>query len=797
VSYADKDGFRLHEYKVRPRDGLIVGPDGQRPLPRAAMDVLLYLAEHAGEVVDPDTLLRVADIDDLQDPVVLANCIRNLRNHLADDGESPRFIQKVAERGYRLVAPVILSNDIVAEAESEQVRVQPMDGDHEGDYLLETSNGPVVLQPIADEKNQALITEGGWFAELKRRRVFRAVGAYAVVAWLLLQIVDVLSGMLPVPDRMLPLSAAVLGLGFPVVALLAWVYQWTPQGLILDLDKSQSRRVDPFKLTHYLDLVIIGALLIVVAFFSFGRYFPQAPTDAEITIAVLPFSTLGNEESDGYLSQGIADDIRSRLYGVPQFLIAARASSRFLFDQGFGIAEIGERLGVSHIIEGSVQHDGDRIHVNVQLVDVASGFSRWIETYDTRLDNVLDVQNNISLAVASELEILLTRDVRRVLAHDPTDDSDAYIFYLQGRAYLDRPRNVENMDHAESLFDRAIELDPGFALAYARLCQTKIGQYHLTRDTAIFAMARGDCQQALALDSSLAGVHTALGELYLSEGRFDEAERAYQNAIDLDPRAVAAWSGLGNVYSAQKKNVAAEEQYEQAIARQPGNWVGYDRLGRHFLVQGRYRESIENYQRVIDLSPDNSAAYNNLGINYFFLGNFSEAANYYRQSLAIDPRRSAFSNTGTMLYYAGDFAEAAEMFRTATELAPTDYRLWGNRADAVRFLENGSLESARAYRQAIDLATEQLSVNPVDGDTLSNLAWYYANLDDIDEANRYLSSAEEVASEFAEQLFIIGITYQLLGDKEKARQALEESLSLGFPQVILDGTPELKKPATQ
>jgi TolB-like protein/Tfp pilus assembly protein PilF len=627
-----------------------------------------------------------------------------------------------------------------------------------------------------------------FFADLKRRKVFRVLAAYAVVAWLLLQIVSILAEAFPVPDWTMAFSTIVLVLGFPVAAALSWAFQVTPDGVVLDVRSAERLPVDKSRLIHFVDVLIIAALLIVVAFLYFSR---ATPSDDEIPVAVLPFQNLSEDQGASYLSEGIADDIRARLNGLSQLKTAARSSSKSLYEKGFDVQEIGDRLDVEHVLEGSFQKVDDRIRVTAQLVDVNTGFNRWSKTYDTQFDNVLELQNNISLVVASELEVVLSKETRKVLAARPTEDPRAYDYLLQAKDYLFRPRTDDNLDHAATLFGRAIEFDPDLALGYAGLCRTEVARYMHSGDTAYVESAEEFCDRALTLDASLSDVHTALGEMYLWMGRIDDAEDSFRRAIDINPSAIDAFHGMGDVFAEQGKLVEAEARFRAAIEIMPSNWLSYNQLAWFLFQQNRYVEAIDEYKRVIELTPDNSNAYNNVGAMFYMLGEFDDAADYFRSSLAITQGRAAYSNTGTMYYLAGNYVEAAAMFELAVAEADKDPRLWSNLADAQRFLDGGDAISRISYEKAIQLAEVQIDVSGDDRALFTYLAWFHVNTSQPEAARGYLEKAAAMRGEDAEQAYLTAMTHALLGDAEATETSILKSIELGISPTIINATPEL------
>ena len=759
-----EDGFRLRDYLVAPSERAIHGPAGIRYVSDAAMDLLVDLAERNA---DGDSLLLPSDSQ-----LGLVDELDACFGRRSDD------------------EPIIARRD---GGLALTVDVAAPDGESAADAAVGTTGDRRIAMESGPASDPRPKGKGGWFATLSRRRVFRVLGSYAVSAWLVLQITDVLSGVFPLPDWFPPAVATVLALGFPVAAGVAWLFQVTPRGVVLDVESNSAGTVDRARLVHFIDLVIIGVLLVIVGLLSFGRFFPRLAADTEIRVAVMPFQTLGTNAADDYLSEGLADDIRSRLYDIPQLLVAARKSSDAVAAQGLDIAAIGERLTVQHLLDGTVRRAGDQIRVAVELVDVETGFKTWHKTYDSSVDNILDLQSSISLFVASELELLLTRDLRKALAEDPTENGAAYDRYLQARRILYQPRSPESLDDAERLFREAVELDPTFALGFAGLCQTFIVRYEQSGETRYVSTAELNCRQALSLNRELSGVHTALGGLYLSMGRLDESRAAYGEALSLDNRAVDASIGLGDVLARLGEFGEAEQHYREAIERQPANWDGYNRYAAFLVQTGRYAEAADNYRRILNLTPDNAQAYSNLGATQFLLGDFTAAAGYYAKSLELAPGRAAYSNTGTMHYYAGEYEAAAAMFRKAAEEAAGDYRLWGNLADAQRFLKDGSEAAARSYAKAIDLANDQLQLDPNDTTARVNLAWYLVNSGDRQNARSILRGIDLEEERDPERLYTAGLAWSLLGERERSDAYVAKALQTGFPRTIVEATVELQE----
>ena len=746
-----QDKYRLRDYTVDPAKRTIAGPAGTRAVRASSMEVLCLLTARYGSYIEADELLRTVFPASGDPHGLLSACVEELRECFSDTGPAFTFVDFNTAHGYRLLA-----------------------------------------RPEVSREHRQEDDVDSWFDELKRRRVFRVVGAYGVVAWLCLQIADVLTDALPIPDWTLTATTIALAAGFPVAVLLSWIFQVTPAGIVHDATTSGAPAVDRTRFVHYFDLLIIGFLLVVVVFLSYGRVFPVLQERDEVRVAVLPFENINGDSEDAYLGDGIADDIRARLYEIPQFLIAPRSSSRSLARQGFDIRSIGERLRVKHVLEGTIRRSGDKLRLDVQLVDVDSGFSRWDKSYDASLEDVLKLQNRISLMVASELHVALTTETRESLARNATDDPVAFDLYLRARNYLDRPKTEENLERARMLFAEAVGHDKDFALGFAGLCRTFISRYKASGDTVYVEPAEENCNTALSINASLSEVHSALGDLYALGGRLEEAVAAFNDAISLDPRAVDARSGLADVRARQGRLQDAEGQHILAIELLPANWNGYNQFARFLLSQGRLDEALTNYERSIELAPDFAGGYNNIGVIYYFKGEFANAAEYYDQSLALNPGRAAYSNSGYMYYYAGDFNKAADMFARAVEFASNDYRLWGNLADAQRFAEDRQDEAPASFRRALELVELQLGVNPADKVALTMRAWYLVNLGESDATRAALGEVYTHDISDPENLYVLALVHTLLRDSGGAEDALKKATELGFSQAILDATPELQ-----
>ena len=652
-------GFRLRDIAIYPLEGTIVRPDQSVHLQPKAMEVLLCLAEHPREVVDREFILQQVWGHSAMTDDVLTRCISELRHHLEDDRQNPRFIQTIPKRGYRLLVRAAAIEESDPERSSEPADVP---NQHE--------NGALSTSP---DNLSALL--GG----LKRRRVVRVAAVYAVVGGILMQVAEAALPALRLPDWTLTFVVVLIILGFPLA--LVFAYALDPAAYS---NYSDASAVEIAARDRKIDLVIVTALIIAVTALSIQLL--SYDTDTQLggagafpanTIAVQPFENMTGDPENELLAYGLAEEIRVRLSELPELSVAASTSSRNLAPEKLGVSEIAERLGVARVLEGTLRRERNNVRVTVRLFFARTERAEWSGAYDLRFEGIFKVQDEISLAVVDALKIVLSRDSRDHLVQRPTENLEALKDYLRARQHLDEePKTKAKLNDAKLMFESALERDPGFARAYAGLCETYLAEYGLESNVSVIAAAESACSKALELDKTLSEVHVALGLLYLAIGRATDAEHAFKAAITLNPRAADAHRGLGRVYADQNDVEGAEKMYGEAIRILPSNWKAYRDLGFLKAKQGLYEDAITNFQRVVQLSPKNARGYSNLGVAFFLLGDFDSAAENYGLSLDLSPVRGAYSNTGTMLYYAGRFAEASTMFRKAIDEAPRDYRLW-------------------------------------------------------------------------------------------------------------------------
>ncbi len=637
--------------------------------------------------------------------------------------------------------------------------------------------------------------------ELQRRRVIRVGLVYLVVAWIIIQVAETMFPALLLPDWAVTLVVVLLVFGFPVALLLAWAYQ------------VESEHVDPTATSvHYvvdehrkLDFVIIAALAAVVVILTFELYFrdqpdglgttagAQQPATIESTvpaadrpsIAVLPFINLSDDPQNEYFADGLAEEILNLLVRIREIDVASRTSSFYFKGKDVDIKEVAQRLGVRSVMEGSVRRQGDTIRVTAQLIEAESGFHIWSETYDRKLEDVFEIQDDIARKVVDALELVISNDSSELLSRVPTGSLEAYQYLLQGRNYLRGEHNDTRLESAQKLFESAIEIDRNFAEAYAGLCDTFLARYERSRSTEFFASAERACHRGLTLDSAAGDVHAALGNLYRYSGQYEKAEIEYQQAIASNSMDIESYVGLAETYVQEDRLDEAEGLFQHVINLQPGNWRGYQEKGRFLYYAGRVPESIELFTRAVNLAPDVASGYLNLGSSYYLLGDFENAANAWRKSLELEPSTSAYMNVGSSYFFLRRFDEAAAMYKKASELSPDDFEVWGSLGDVYRFVDGGRALSDEAYRNAIELGEGLLVINPSDALVVAPLAQYYAHIGEADRAGELIAIAEELEPQNMYVQYFAAVTKTSLNDTDGALASIEKAVELGYPVDLI------------
>jgi TolB-like protein/Tfp pilus assembly protein PilF len=475
---------------------------------------------------------------------------------------------------------------------------------------------------VSTEKSVAL---PGFFGEIKRRKVYRVAAAYIIAAGGIIQLASAAFPAWELPDWTVPLRVLIvcLLLGFPVALMLAWAFDITPEGIQVTPNVATSGR---HTRRNIIVLVACGLLLSAAAgFFLLPRV---AEHKIDRSIAVLPFQNLSDEKENAYFADGIQDDVLTNLSKIGDLKVISRTSVMPYRATKSNAREIGKALGVGTILEGSVRRIGNRVRVNVQLINVVNDQHIWAEDYDRELTDVFDIQSDLAQKIAGELRAKLSPSEKEQIERKPTQNTEAYLAFLEGHDLLTRPDRLRaDTEKAEQLFERATRLDPNFAGAFAALGWVEDWMYHTFDPTpARKAKAHAAAEEALRLEPNLPEAHLALGFYHYY------CERDYQRALD-----------------------------EFAIARKtlPNSSEVYFAVGAIQRRQGKWAESTANMEKAASLSPKDSFLLANVAENYRAVGNFENADKLFDRAIEAAPN-SVGARTGKAMLAVdlkGDLSE--------------------------------------------------------------------------------------------------------------------------------------------
>jgi adenylate cyclase len=485
------------------------------------------------------------------------------------------------------------------------------------------------------------------FQELKRRNVFRVGAAYTVTAWLLIQVVETIFPLFGFGDSPARVVVVVLAIGFIPSLILAWAFELTPEGLKKD-EGANRGELNSLGTDKKLDRAILVVLALALGYFAFDKFVvaPQREaaqhrqqtleledarqagrTEAFVesygdkSIAVLPFTDMSPEGDQAYFSDGISEELLNVLVGVSELRVISRSSSFALRDDDLSVPEVAQKLNDAYVLEGSVRKAGDHIRITAKLVEAHSDTQLWSESYDRKLENIFQIQDEIAAAVVTGLKVTLLGAKPESRETDP----DVYLLYLQGKYLITPPQGTtEDLDKAVSAFQQALAIDPDYAPAWALLSwayEYQVRDRSLPRDQGI-ALAREAVERAVAIDDKLALAWSTLSYVKKKyDWDWEGAEAAMDKALQLEPNNTEVLLGTGSVASALGQLDRSIELFERAITVDPLGLVGLGSLAHRYYVRGRYDEALEIYSRILVLVPEDTWIRTFIAETYLRMGN--------------------------------------------------------------------------------------------------------------------------------------------------------------------------------
>ena len=508
---------------------------------------------------------------------------------------------------------------------------------------------------IKNHSNSHVPDAMSFFQELRRRNVFRMGIAYVLGAWVLLQIIDFVLELIVAPDWILQVFFLAAAVGLPVVLIVAWVFEMTPEGVKLEsqIDRGQSIT------THTgrkLDRVVIVFLALAVVLLLLDKFMdrgglspigaPISPPEAIVdnapletaepvdslvqnkrSVAVLPFVNMSPDPDQEYFSDGISEELLNVLVRVEGLRVPSRTSSFTFKDSNMKVADIGRELNVDHVLEGSVRKSGNKIRVTAQLIDVHTDTHLWTETYTRELDDIFAVQDEIARAIVGALKITMSGADQQSMSSRSTSNTEAYNKYLLGR-HLWNQRTAASLLASVKPLQEAVQIDPAFDQAWSALADAYalIPEYRAGAIEEYVPLGLEAAEQALALNPDSARALTARAYIKsLFEFDMTGATSDYEKAIELEPDYATAHQWYGEFLAVQRRTDEALEQLQLAAEADPLSAVIAHVKGWILMYAGRLEEALEQYDVAMQLDPHMPPIINNLMHINLMLGNYEEA----------------------------------------------------------------------------------------------------------------------------------------------------------------------------
>ena len=479
-----------------------------------------------------------------------------------------------------------------------------------------------------------------FLTELKRRNVYRAAVAYGVVAWFLTQLTTQVLPLFEIPNSAMRFVVIALAVGFPIAMLLAWVYEFTPEGIVRTEDLRPAEARSAQRATgRILDFIIIGVLLLVIAVLMVGRLPSFKQTGESIpkkSIAILPFENLSEEKANAYFAEGVQNEILTRLATVRDLKVISRTSTAKYQSKPDNLKTVAQELGVSTVLEGAVQKAGDKVRVNVQLIDARADTHLWAKSYDRDFKDVLAVESEVSQEIAEALQANLSPSESHVLTAVRTPDTEAYDLFLRGEyefRQAGRSFPADAYDRAEAFYRQALARDPNFAEAAAELARSRLSRHWNVSP--------------------------------LAPAELEEVKSLIDRALALAPNSPEAHFSLGLFfYWGHRQYEMALTEFNRTLELQPNNALARQYCASVYHRRGEWERSLADFQRAQELNPLDAWIPIGIGETYMALRLWKDAERAALRALAIDPHYAlaALDLLTTRLNATGDVDSARRAF---------------------------------------------------------------------------------------------------------------------------------------
>ncbi|MBS0214654.1 MAG: tetratricopeptide repeat protein [Proteobacteria bacterium] len=536
---------------------------------------------------------------------------------------------------------------------------------------------------------------------------------------------------------------------------------------------------------------VLVVLLVVAVWLDHRAAHTQVARHAEASIAVLPFTTLSDDQKDSYYAEGLSTEMHSALSEVPGIKVAAWLPPQAI-DRRLDMRALGSKLGVAAVLDATIRRDGSRIRISARLSNTADGTTLWAHTYERDSKEIFDTQSEIANEVASTLVGVLPDGggaLRKRLT--PTRNLAAYDSYLQGIYQLLSDGEDESAGATES-FRKALTQDPQFARAQAGICRAEASNFINRHDGEAFDRAKAACERASTMDPSMSEVMLALGDLYDAKGEWGNAIGYFTQAASDPARRVAAYVGIAVVQSEQGHAQQATDYFNRALALNPRDGRIHAQIGYQQYLAGKLPQAIASFRKAVELLPDDADLWSSLGGLYLTAGQLADGERALQRSVAIRPTAGALSNLGEVEYLSGRYSAAVELLRRALRIDATDHVAWGNLGQALQAMGGNETEATNAFREAAERAQRYVDIKSDDAKALAELGWYRANLGQRDVARQLIAHSEALGGEPAEVAMNNAQSLARLGETDEARKRIVAARSAGIADYRISGNPVLR-----
>jgi TolB-like protein len=484
-----------------------------------------------------------------------------------------------------------------------------------------------------------------FFEELKRRNVYKVAVAYAVVAWLLIQAASILFPTYEAPPWVMKVFVAVVALGFPVALIVAWAFELTPAGIKRTEEVGPDETLPRWSRRKFAALIVsltlVAAGLLAWKLAGTDRWAVRSGEDGprsaaslqNKSIAVLPFENLSRDPDNAFFAEGVQDEILTRLAKVADLKVISRTSTQRFKSAPSDLREIARQLGVTNILEGSVQKANDQVRVNVQLINAVTDAHLWAEIYDRKLTDIFTVESEIAKTIAETLQAKLTGSEQAAISKRPTANSEAYELYLKGRFFWNK-RTSADLPKSVEYFNQAISKDPNYALAYSGLADAYVlyPDYGVGAPDEFYPKAKEMALKALKLEPSLGAPHAALGAVYTTfEHDFARAIAEFDRAIELDPNYATAHQWKTTPLTALGEFDRAISEDRKAITLDPLSLIVNADLAFNYINAHRLDEAVVQCRKTLEIDPNFHVVHGYLGVALQLQGKLAEALPEFRE----------------------------------------------------------------------------------------------------------------------------------------------------------------------